>query len=185
MAKIKTLKDSKDETIYPVTVSEAFLDVNGNPIIPQIEEKINGIKGADGVTPNIQIGTVETMEAGSDATASITGTAENPLLNLGIPKGADGTPGKSAYQYARDGGYAGTEAEFAVKMAQEIPIVDDTLKIPGQAADAAVVGEQLCNLSEEIANLGTIAGNIPSNTETFTFTLEDGTEVVKEVYVKT
>ena len=38
-------------------------------------------------------------------------------------------------------------------MAQEIPIVDDTLKIPGQAADAAVVGEQLGNLSEEIANL--------------------------------
>lgn len=121
MAKIKTLKDSKDETIYPVTVSEAFLDVNGNPIIPQIEEKINGIKGADGVTPNIQIGTVETMEAGSDATASITGTAENPLLNLGIPKGADGTPGKSAYQYAQEGGYTGTEADFAVKMAQEMP----------------------------------------------------------------
>lgn len=44
---------------------------------------------------------------------------------------------------------------------------------------------QVSQLSEEIANLGTIAGNIPSNTETFTFTLEDGTEVVKEVYVKT
>lgn len=44
---------------------------------------------------------------------------------------------------------------------------------------------QVSQLSEEIANLGTVAGNIPSNTETFTFTLEDGTEVVKEVYVKT
>lgn len=53
----------------------------------------DGQPGTDGVTPNIQIGTVETLEAGSPATASITGTPENPLLNLGIPKGADGTSG--------------------------------------------------------------------------------------------
>ena len=65
-------------------------------------------------------------------------------------KGEQGADGKSAYQYAQEGGYTGTEAEFAVKMAQEIPIVDDTLKIPGQAADAAVVGKQLGNLSDEI-----------------------------------
>ena len=31
------------------------------------------------------------MPAGSDATASITGTPEDPVLNLGIPKGADGS----------------------------------------------------------------------------------------------
>lgn len=34
-----------------------------------------------------------------------------------------------------------------------IPTVDDTLTQPGQAADAAAVGEQLSNLSEEIAAL--------------------------------
>ena len=33
----------------------------------------------------------------------------------------DGADGKSAYQYAQDGGYTGTEAEFAEKLAQEIP----------------------------------------------------------------
>ena len=47
-------------------------------------------RGADGAVPDIQIGTVTTLPAGSDATASMGGTAENPLLNLGIPKGADG-----------------------------------------------------------------------------------------------
>lgn len=52
-----------------------------------------GPAGADGATPNLQIGAVETLDAGSDATASITGTAENPLLNLGIPKGVDGAGG--------------------------------------------------------------------------------------------
>ena len=35
------------------------------------------------------------------------------------PAGADGADGKSAYQYAVDGGYTGTEAEFAAKLAQE------------------------------------------------------------------
>ena len=52
-------------------------------------------RGAMGATPDIQIGTVTTLSAGSDATASMGGTAENPLLNLGIPKGADGQGGGS------------------------------------------------------------------------------------------
>ena len=52
-----------------------------------------GPDGSPGATPNLQIGTVTTLPAGSDATASMGGTAENPLLNLGIPKGADGGGG--------------------------------------------------------------------------------------------
>ena len=49
-----------------------------------------GPKGDIGATPNIQIGTVQTLEPGQQATASMTGTAESPLLNLGIPKGENG-----------------------------------------------------------------------------------------------
>ena len=57
--------------------------------------EIPALKGKDGVTPNLTIGTVETLASGSEATASITGDKENPVLNLGIPKGADGyTPVK-------------------------------------------------------------------------------------------
>lgn len=52
-----------------------------------------GEKGATGATPNLKIGTVTTLESGSNATASITGTTENPLLNLSIPKGAKGDKG--------------------------------------------------------------------------------------------
>lgn len=44
----------------------------------------------NGATPNIQIGTVQTLEPGQQATASMSGTPENPLLNLGIPKGEKG-----------------------------------------------------------------------------------------------
>ena len=50
----------------------------------------DGAPGKDGVTPDIKIGTVETLPAGSEATASMGGTAAQPTLNLGIPKGADG-----------------------------------------------------------------------------------------------
>ena len=49
-----------------------------------------GPAGPTGATPNIQIGTVQTLDPGNQATASMSGTPENPLLNLGIPKGENG-----------------------------------------------------------------------------------------------
>ncbi len=51
---------------------------------------LKGAPGKDGVTPDIKIGTVTTLPAGSEATASMGGTAAQPTLNLGIPKGAPG-----------------------------------------------------------------------------------------------
>lgn len=56
-------------------------------------------RGEDGAVPNIQIGTVTTLPAGSNATASMGGTAENPLLNLGIPKGGGEASGEPDYEY--------------------------------------------------------------------------------------
>ena len=58
---------------------------------PQGETGAQGPKGDTGATPNIQIGTVQTLDSGQQATARITGTPENPLLNLGIPKGDPGS----------------------------------------------------------------------------------------------
>ena len=52
-------------------------------------------QGTPGVTPKLSIGTVETLDAGMDAHAVITGTPEFPVLNLHIPKGAPGLPGGS------------------------------------------------------------------------------------------
>ena len=57
---------------------------------PQGADGKDGTNGTDGVTPDIKIGTVTTLPAGSAATASMGGTAAQPTLNLGIPKGADG-----------------------------------------------------------------------------------------------
>nr|DAQ51729.1 MAG TPA: hypothetical protein [Caudoviricetes sp.] len=57
---------------------------------PQGADGKDGTNGKNGVTPDIQIGTVTTLPAGSEATASMGGTAAQPTLNLGIPKGANG-----------------------------------------------------------------------------------------------
>ena len=62
--------------------------------------------GADGLTPTI----------GENGNWYL-GDADTGKPSRG-DKGADG---KSAYQYAQDGGYTGTEAEFAAKMAAEMP----------------------------------------------------------------
>lgn len=49
-----------------------------------------GPTGADAETPTISIGTVTTGAPGTEATASISGTAPNYLLNLTIPQGPTG-----------------------------------------------------------------------------------------------
>ena len=44
--------------------------------------------------PNISIGNVDTLPAGQEAYANMTGTALNPVLNLGIPQGDKGDTGE-------------------------------------------------------------------------------------------
>ena len=67
-----------------LSVADGKLQYDGSDV------GLKGEKGDTGATPDIQIGTVETLPAESPATASIGGTPENPLLNLGIPRGKDG-----------------------------------------------------------------------------------------------
>lgn len=83
-----------------------------------------GAKGDPGATPNLQIGTVTTLPAGSDATASVSGTAENPLLNLGIPKGADGSGGSSSITTATETDIAGLLMGESGKVRKAVPDVD-------------------------------------------------------------
>lgn len=64
--------------------------------------------------------------------------------------------GKTAWEYAVEGGYKGTEAEFAellgnVAARGDIPLIDSTLSIDGQAADAAAVGTALAGVNTALA----------------------------------
>ena len=56
---------------------------------------VGPIRGAVGATPNLTIGNVQTLQPSQPATATITGTPEDPVLNFGIPKGDPGTNGVS------------------------------------------------------------------------------------------
>lgn len=71
-----------------------WIDPSGVAGIPLSITGPTGATGSPGVTPNLSIGTVTTLEAGQNATASMGGTAESPVLNLGIPRGAKGEPGQ-------------------------------------------------------------------------------------------
>ncbi len=66
---------------------------------PKGDKGDKGDTGATGTTPDISIGTVTTLNAGSSATASMTGTAAAPVLNLGIPRGYDATVKSQVVKY--------------------------------------------------------------------------------------
>ena len=53
-----------------------------------------GPQGPIGKTPNVQVGTVETLEPTEEATVTRTGTDEEPVFNFGIPKGEKGDTGE-------------------------------------------------------------------------------------------
>lgn len=59
----------------------------------------------------------EELPAGQAATVKKTVSGGAVNLRFGIPAGADGEDGKSAYQAAVEGGYTGTEAEFYAALA--------------------------------------------------------------------
>ena len=94
-------------------VNEKLGIVVSNSILPQW----------DGLTGTL-LGFVEDagwiFKATKTATKDDVGTAVNEALTAAKASGEfDGADGKSAYSYAQDGGYTGTEAEFAAKLAAE------------------------------------------------------------------
>ena len=49
--------------------------------------------GQTGLTPTLTIGTVTSLLSGNVSTATIIGTTNNPVINLGLVKGSDGING--------------------------------------------------------------------------------------------
>ena len=120
--------------------------------------EFDGAPGMDGVdggyyTPSVDADGNLTWTASADNMPAVTGAnikgprgdtgPQGPQGDKGDtgatgaqgPAGADGSPGadgKSAYQYAKDGGYTGTEAEFAAKLAAEMP---ESYTLPIASAD--------------------------------------------------
>ena len=81
--------------------------------------------GADGLTPTIgdngnwYLGDTDTGKPSRGDKGDKGDKGDTGETGATGATGAAGAAGKSAYQYAQDGGYTGTEAEFAAKLAQE------------------------------------------------------------------
>lgn len=118
-----------------------------------------------------------------------TTSVEGGGSGTGAP-GPEGAPGKSAYQYAVEGGYTGTEAEFSAKLAAEMP---DTLPNPNALTfTGAVTGsyDGSAPLSVEIPSGGGGSGgavswklirtiNIVSGTSTYSFNTDNNGNAFK------
>ena len=68
----------------------AGLDGATGPTGPAGLDGATGPTGPAGLTPTLTIGTVTTGDPGTDASATITGTAPDFILNLTIPQGPTG-----------------------------------------------------------------------------------------------
>ena len=151
--------------------SYAKLEKKVSDEVSRLDDRINNIpEGKDGITPTIgdngnwYLGDTDTGKPSRGITGEpakdghspvVTATKSGKTTTISVDGTAiatveDGADGKSAYQYAVDGGYTGTEEEFAAKMAAEIPAVDATLTQSGQAADAKETGDAIRSLSEEM-----------------------------------
>lgn len=78
--------------------------------------KIKGEPGPIGSTPSLSIGTVTTVPYGEEASASIGGSKENPVLNLRIPAGRPGANGDGSADLAENNpanpGYVDNRTHF-------------------------------------------------------------------------
>ena len=171
-----------------VYVDGAWADIGELQIGP------TGPQGQTGATPDLQIGTVSTLTPGSSATASITGTPEEPILNLGIPEGEQGEVGATPdLQIGTVSTLpAGSAATAAISGTPEEPVLDlgipqgdqgvigptPNLRIgtvstltPGSSATASITGTP----EEPVLNLG-----IPKG-DNYTLTSQDKYDIAADV----
>ena len=82
-------------------------------ITAEIQEKLDN----GDFVPSFSIGTVSTLEPDAQATATITGTNQAPVLNLGIPQGEKGDKGDKGEQGIQGVGVpdGGTDGQLLIK----------------------------------------------------------------------
>lgn len=90
-----------------------------------VESVLSRLNSYGETTVTVQVGSVTTGEAGSGAAVTNSGSETAVVLDFVIPRGdtgeqgeagAQGEAGKSAYDYAAEAGYAGSEDDFAAAL---------------------------------------------------------------------
>lgn len=118
-----------------------------------------GLKGNPGETPDIEIGTVNTLEPGQDAAADITGTTPNLTLSLGIPKGQPGTS-VSRVERTSGTGAAGTTDTYTMYDSNDDAIGTFTVY---NGANGAGAGDLMADGSVPMTGALNMGGNKITN----------------------
>ena len=108
-----------------------------NKVLSLVFHHLKGAKGDTGATPNITIGTVTTGAAGSSVIVTMTGTAENPVLNLTIPQGLKG-----------DQGNTGSSVDYPFELVDNLTTDDATKAL--SAAQGVVLDGKISQLQQEV-----------------------------------
>lgn len=85
------------------------------------KDYFDGKDGQDGSPGKDGSNGVSATHSWNGTVLTVTSASGTSSADLKGEKGNQGNPGKTAYAYALEGGYTGTEAEFAEKMAEELP----------------------------------------------------------------
>lgn len=158
-------------------------DASGNVVAKEGTSGGGGTSSKDGVGIQSVEQTTTSTEDGGTNIVTVTktdGTSSTFQVKNGSKgsTGPKGTDGKSAYQYAQDGGYTGTESEFAAKMAEEMP---DKLPNPNALTfTGAVTGsyDGSAPLSVDIPSGGGSGGATPYYKVANMTTTEEATEIL-------
>lgn len=127
-----------------------------------------GAKGETGATPQLSIGTVV---KGDNAAATITGTAENPVLNLTLPKGDKGDTGATGGKGDKgDTGATGATGQTGPQgptgATPRLSVGTVSTGLPGSQASVTITGtaeDPVLNFAIPKGDTG-IAENIYGNT---------------------
>lgn len=142
-----------------------------------------GNTGATGATPELTIGTVTTLDPTDPATATITGTDEQPILSLGIPKGVKGDTGNAGAAAGFGTVSASVDANIGTPAVSVTASGPDTAKnfafafhnLKGVKGDTGATGNGIASI-EETATIGAVHTYTITytNGDTTTFDVTDG-----------
>ena len=129
LAKANALPDRSEDVALDTTLTQSGKAADAKAVGDALAEK----------QPKGDYLTQDNLQSATDA-ALAQAKASGEFDGADGATGATGADGKSAYQYAQDGGYTGTETEFAEKLAQEQLVGTTDELTPTQVYDAVSAG---------------------------------------------
>ena len=130
---VNALLNSDDETLNETKEIVAYIKSNKSLIDAITTSKVNVSDIIDNLTTNVTNkplsaaqgvalkALIDGLQSGKLNATDLTSAINTALAQAKASGEFDGKDGKSAYAYAKDGGYGGTEEEFAAKLAKDNP----------------------------------------------------------------